>query len=73
MIQRPANGFSRPATRLASMVFQGLTHDTSVPGYNTWDPRVTGISTSFFSAGKRSRTIRSSVSRMASARVRSAS
>ncbi|MEY4753428.1 MAG: hypothetical protein RJA44_1103, partial [Pseudomonadota bacterium] len=44
VIERPANGFSRPATRLASMVFQGLTHDTSVPGYNTWDPRVTGIS-----------------------------
>lgn len=38
------NGFSRPATRHASMMFNGLTHDTSAPGYNTWDPRVTGIS-----------------------------
>lgn len=38
------NGFSRPATRIASMMFNGLTHDTSAPGYNSWDPRVTGIS-----------------------------
>ena len=38
------NGFSRPATRTASMMFNGLSHDTSFPGYNTWDPRVTGIS-----------------------------
>jgi hypothetical protein len=44
VVERPPNGFSRPATRLASMVFQGLTHDSSFPGYNTWDPRVTGIS-----------------------------
>ncbi|MEY2687137.1 MAG: hypothetical protein RL375_1335, partial [Pseudomonadota bacterium] len=38
------NGFSRPATRIASMMFNGLSHDTTFPGYNTWDPRVTGIS-----------------------------
>jgi hypothetical protein len=44
VVVRPPNGFNRPATRLASMVFQGLTHDSSFPGYNTWDPRFTGIS-----------------------------
>ncbi len=38
------NGFNRPATRIASMMFNGLSHDTTAPGYNTWDPRVTGIS-----------------------------
>ncbi len=41
VIVRPPNGFNRPATRLASMMFQGLTHD---PSSNTWDPEITGIS-----------------------------
>lgn len=43
MIERPPNGFNRPKTRIASMMFNGLTHDSSAPGYNTWDPRATGI------------------------------
>lgn len=35
-------GADRPLTRLASMMFQGLTHDSSVVGYNAFDPRVSG-------------------------------
>ena len=36
-------GFDRPATRIASMMFNGLSHDTTATGYDAWDPRVTGI------------------------------
>lgn len=40
----PGGGEDRPATRLASMTFTGLPHDTGITGYDTFDPRVTGIS-----------------------------
>lgn len=43
MVDRPPTGFNRPQTRIASMMFNGLGHDSSAPGYNTWDPRITGI------------------------------
>ncbi|RZS54551.1 copper oxidase [Sphaerotilus mobilis] len=33
----------RPATRLASIMFNGVSHDTGATGYDSWDPRVTGI------------------------------
>ncbi len=39
----PAAGADRPLTRIASMLFPGLRHDTSITGYNTFDPRITGI------------------------------
>jgi manganese oxidase len=35
--------FNRPNTRIASMMFNGVTHDVKAPGYNSWDPRQTGI------------------------------
>lgn len=40
----PGAGTNRPLTRIASMMFSGMRHDTSDPAYNTNDPRVTGIS-----------------------------
>ncbi|MEK8052502.1 multicopper oxidase domain-containing protein [Ideonella sp. DXS22W] len=39
----PAAGADRPLTRIASMMFNGLRHDLAAPGYNGFDPRLTGM------------------------------